>query len=127
MMVALLLQAGLGALGPQALPKGGCAAYLWSVPEPRALVAMASPGTLRLSLDGKVLDLPRAEATGPLVRGLAAQTRYAAGAVQATVTMTVVERPDIAGGALVADATVSVQAVGGDAIVVPVGGLVGCG
>lgn len=126
-MIAFLLQASLGALGAQALPKGGCAAYLWSIPEPRTLVAMAAPSSLRLTIDGKSLDLSRTDASGPIVRGLAATTRYAAGPVSATVTMTVLERPDIAGGALVSDATLTVEPAGADAVVVPVGGLVGCG
>lgn len=126
-MILLLLQAGLGALGPQALPAGGCAAFLWSVPAPRTLVAMAAPASLRLTLDGKPLDLTRTDASGPVVRGLSATTRYAAGGISATVTMTVLERPDIAGGALVTDATLMVEPAGTDAMVVPVGGLVGCG
>ena len=126
-MIALLLQASLGALGPPALPQGGCAAYLWSVPEPRALVAMAAPASLRVVLDGKPLDLARVDASGAIVRGLSALTRYAAGPVSATVTMTVVERPDITSGGLVSDATLTVEPAGEDAVVVPVGGLVGCG
>ncbi|WP_174280655.1 hypothetical protein [Sphingomonas bacterium] len=126
-MILPLLPAGLGALGPQPLPKGGCAAYLWSVPEPRALIATAAPASLRLRLDDKLVDLPSADASGAIVRGFARTTRYVAGPVVATVTMTVIERADIAGGALVADATLTVERAGGDAVVVPVGGLVGCG
>jgi hypothetical protein len=127
MIALLLLQAALGPIGRQALPKDGCAAYLWSVAEPRELVAMAGPAGLRLRIDGKLVDLPRVAVDGPVTLGLAAQGRYAAGEVSATLAMTIAERDDLARGATVSDATLTVTPMGKDAIVTPVGGLVGCG
>ncbi len=126
-MSLLLLQAALGAIGRQALPAGGCAAYLWTMAEPRTLVAMAAPTRLRISLDGKPLDLVRTGAEGPETLGLSTMTRYAAGDVTATLAIRVEPRADLTGGALVTDATLTITPAGRDTIVAPVGGLVGCG
>lgn len=67
-MLAVLMQAATpavttlmpGKLPQQALPARGCAAYLWSLQD-RSLVTMATadPATLRLVIDGKVVDCPR--------------------------------------------------------------------
>lgn len=125
-MIAMLLQAALGAIGPQQLPASGCAAYLWSVSEPRRLVAMADPARLRLQLDGKTVDLARASAEGVAGLGLARSTRYAAGGLSATLELTVVERGDLAQGGLAPEATLTVRSGDGDAMVMPVAGMVGC-
>ena len=126
MIGLFLLQAVLGPLGTQALPAQGCAAYLWSLSEPRVLVAMVEPARLHLQLDGKPLDLARIGSEGEARLGLAATTRYVAGPVSATVELAVVERPDIASGALVQRSTVTLERAGQDAVVTPVAGLVGC-
>ena len=126
-MIALfLLQALLGPLGKQELPREGCAAYLWSLSEPRQLIAMAEPGRLRIQLDGKPLDLARTAAEGAAGLGLATSTRYEGGGLAATLELKVEERPDLAKGALAKDATLTVQRAGQDAVVTPVGGMVGC-
>ncbi|MDB5696892.1 MAG: hypothetical protein JWN21_2435 [Sphingomonas bacterium] len=128
MITALLLQAALGAIGKQALPSAGCAAYLWNTGEPRQLVAMATaePGLLRVALDGKMLDLARTMAEGAAGRGLAAVSRYAAGDVTASLELSTVERPDLRDGALAPEAMLTVERVGKDAIVMPVAGMIGC-
>ena len=125
-MIGLALQALLGAIGPQALPREGCAAYLWSMSEPRQLVAMAEPGRLRVQLDGKPLDLVRTAQEGAAGLGLASRTVYAASDVAVTLELKLDERTDIAKGALATGATLTVQRAGGDAVVTPVGGMVGC-
>jgi hypothetical protein len=128
MITALVLQAALGALGKQALPPSGCAAFLWSRSEPPQLVAMvaAEPGSLRLQVDGKPVELPRIGADGIAGRGLAATSRYAAGEVSATVELSALERPDLTAGALVPQATLTVERKGHDTIIAPAGGLIGC-
>jgi hypothetical protein len=131
MIAALLLAqaaAEPGTLPPQALPARGCAAYLWSVAEPHRLVALAGadPARLRLALGGTATDLPRTEADGAAAFGLAATTRYRAGDVSATLELTTRTTPDLTGGALVPAATLTVERAGADAVVMPVGGLVGC-
>ena len=128
MITSLLLQAALGAIGKQALPPTGCAAYLWNTGEPRQLVAMATaePGTLRLSLDGKTVDLPRTTAEGAAARGLAALSRYQAGDVSAALELAAIERPDLRDGALAPEAMLTVERSGKDAIIMPVAGIIGC-
>ena len=125
-MIFFLLQAALGAIGPQELPREGCAAYLWNLDEPRRLVAMAEAGRLRLNLDGRAIDLPRVTAEGAAGLGLSASTRYAAGDMAATVALAVTERPDVAKGGFVSDATLTLEPRGKDMVVVPVAGMVGC-
>ena len=124
--MTLLLQAALGAIGPQPLPPTGCAAFLWTRDATPQLVAMAAPAALTVQLDGRVLTLPRVAAEGTEVRGLPATSRYGAGGVSATLALSVVERPDLADGALVPDATLTVAAAGGDTVVAPLGGMIGC-
>ena len=128
MIGLFLMQASLGAIGRQALPPGGCAAFLWSRAEQPQLVAMvgAEPGTLRVRLGDKALTLPRTGAEGVAVRGLAATSRYAGEGVSATVALTAAERPDLADGALVPEATLTVEQAGQDTIVAPLGGMIGC-
>ena len=128
MIALLLLQGTLGALPRQALPPGSCAAFLWSRAEQPQLVAAVQrdPGSLRLSLDGKQVDLPRTGAEGATARGFAALGRYGAGDVSATLELVAAERPDLADGALVQQATLTLTRAGQDTLVVPLGGLIGC-
>ncbi|MCT8002425.1 hypothetical protein NZL82_11110 [Sphingomonas sanguinis] len=114
-----------GTLPRQQLPERGCAAYLWTVQDQR-FVAMVEPTRLRLSLDGKVIDLAATEAAGGGALGLASSTRYAGNGVSATVTMTIAQRETLQDGAIVSDASLSIARTGQDEIIVPVGGLVGC-
>lgn len=115
----------LGTLPRQQLPERGCAAYLWTVQDQR-FVAMVEPTRLRLSLDGKVIDLAATEAAGGGALGLASSTRYAGNGVTAMVTMTIAQRETLQDGAIVSDASLSIARTGQDEIIVPVGGLVGC-
>ena len=125
-MIALILQASLGTLAPQQLPQAGCAAYLWSV-SARELVAMApAGGPLRVQLDGKPLDLPRTNASGDVALGLPASAGFAGGGITATLDMTVMPDPALAGGARVPSGLLTVTQAGKDQLVVPVAGLVGC-
>lgn len=130
MIAALLLQAAapmLGTLPRQTLPASGCAAYLWSVAD-RRLVAVAEtePASLRLVLDGRQVDLARSGGAGQGDYGFAASGSYAAGEVAATLEMTVARRADLTAGAAVPAGTLTVARAGGDSLVVPVAGLIGC-
>lgn len=114
-------------LPPQSLPRSGCAAYLWSVAD-RRLVAMASadPARLRIALSGKPADYDRQSQSGTGGFGFATSTRYATADAMVTLDMTVTTRADLTDGALVQQATLTIERAGADAIVIPVGGLVGC-
>lgn len=116
---------GLGTLPRQQLPGRGCAAYLWTVQDQR-FVAMVEPTRLRLSLDGKVVDLAATQADDGGALGLASTTRFTGNGVAATLAMTIAQRETLRDGAIVSDASLSLMRDGQDEVVVPVGGLIGC-
>lgn len=132
-MIALLLMLqdapALGALGRQALPAKGCAAYLWDNAPQRRLVAMATadPAQLRLRVDGRTVDVARSGQQGTAGYGFAGVTEYRGGDVTAVLDMTVETRGDLAGGGVVPAATLRVERPGRDVLVAPVAGLIGCG
>ncbi|WP_254604864.1 hypothetical protein [Sphingomonas bacterium] len=117
----------LDAIGRQQLPATGCAAYLWSAAD-RRLVAMASadPATLRVTIDGKPIDLPRTAQRGDGGFGLAASTDYRSGDLAATLDLTVATRGDLKDGATVPQATLRIEQAGRDVLIAPLGGLIGC-
>lgn len=120
----------LGPIGPQALPAGGCAAFLWSSGEHPALVAMAvaNPARLRLALDGAgPTDLALTGAgEGTPSFGFAPIGAYVASDVTATLAMTIATQNDLTAGA-VAQGSLTVERPGKDVLVLPVAGLIGCG
>ena len=124
----VFLQAVLGAIGPQSLPPAGCAAFLWTRDQTPQLVGMlvAEPGRLRLNVNGRTLDLPRAHAEGATARGFPGLSRYAAGDVVASIELVAADRSDLADGALVEEATLTLTRADADTTVVPLGGLIGC-
>lgn len=119
----------LGGLVPQSLPSKGCAAYLFSTGRTRTLAAVAQGegGSLRISLDGRVADLPRVTqgAVGGGY-GFTTDAAYRAGDVTATLQMTIVERPDLRQGGGVPDATLRIDRPGADTLILPLAGLIGC-
>lgn len=118
----------IGGLPRQSLPARGCAAYLFTTGETRTLAAMATadPATLRLSLDGRTIDLPRAEGSGKAMLGLTAQTSFRSATVSATLDMTMEQRQGLSAGAAVPQATLRLDRPGGDSLVIPMAGLIGC-
>ena len=132
--LALLLQVAaadgvsIGAIPKQQLPATGCAAYLWSNGEKRALVAMAlaEPAQIRIAVDGAVADYPRTGQSGPGGYGFSGVTTYARGDVTATLDLSIATRPDMTQGAAVPDATLRIDRPGKDTIILPVAGLIGC-
>ncbi len=133
LLLAGLVQAGsidglpLAPLPRQDLPKGGCAAYLFTTGQTRAFAAMAAPDRLRLALDGKPVDLARTGQSGRVLHGLASETDYRGDGVAARLSMTIADRPDLAAGAQVQEALLTLDRTGKDTIAVPLAGLVGCG
>lgn len=118
----------LGALGRQALPAKGCAVFLWAPVADRPMVAMASadPAMIRLSIDGKVVDLARRSEQGAGGYGFAAITDYASATLTVTLDMTIAPRADLSNGAMVPRATLRLDRQGQDTVIVPVAGLIGC-
>lgn len=118
-----------GAIGRQALPAKGCAAYLWSRGPAPVLVAMAvaDPATARLAIGGAAKDYARtASSGGEAGFGFAKLTEYRSGDITATIDMTTATRPDLTGGGIVTDATLTISRGGGDTLLVPIGGMIGC-
>ncbi|MFN3520401.1 MAG: hypothetical protein ACK4YT_13220 [Sphingomonas sp.] len=118
----------LAALPPQSLPTQGCAAYLFTAGQGRALVGMASaaPGTLRLALDGRVADYARQNQTGSAGFGFATTTTYHSADVTATLDLAVQTRRDLSQGAVVDSGTLRIDRTGHDTVILPVAGLIGC-
>ena len=73
-----------------------------------------------------MVDLPRVGQVGVGGYGLAATTTYQAGPVVATLSMTIAARDDLAAGATVPQATLTLRREGSDELVQPVAGLIGC-
>ena len=117
----------LGAIGQQAMPAKGCAAFVWSIAD-RKLVAMATadPAQIRLSIDGRTVDLARVAEQGEGGLGFGGSIDYAGGDVTVNFEMKIVARRDLTKGAQVTDAVLRVERRGGDALLVPVAGLIGC-
>lgn len=116
----------LGVLPRQDLPKAGCAAYLFTTGPTRAFAVMAGADALRVALDGKTVDLPRAAQSGVVRHGLSSDTDYRAEGVSARLSMTITDRPDLTGGGQVNGALLTLERPGKDTIAVPLAGLVGC-
>lgn len=118
----------IGAIPRQSLPAAGCAAYLWSAGQSRALVAMASadPAQLRLSIDGRVIDIARSAQREPGGFGFSGVTEYRSVDLTVVLDMTIATRADLTGGAAVPAATLSIERPGRDGLVLPVAGLIGC-
>lgn len=120
----------LGVIPKQELPRRGCAAFLWTATAggTRALVAMAKadPAALRLSLDGRVIDLERTAQTGSAGYGFAQSTGYGGGSISATLTLKVETQDSLAQGAVVPEGTLQLDRAGQDTVIVPVAGLIGC-
>ena len=120
----------IGTIPKQQLPKRGCAAYLWTATSggTRALVAMAQadPASLRLSIDGSLVDLERTAQSGAAGFGFSQSNAYGGGSVTATLALRIETQQALTQGAVVPEATLQLDRVGHDTIVMPVSGLIGC-
>lgn len=117
----------LGAIGKQAMPAKGCAAFLWAAAD-RTLVAMAVADTarIRVAVDGKPVDYARTDEAGPGGFGFAGVTTYRGGDLTIVLDMTVVSRDELTAGAMVPNATVRIDRPGRDTVVLPLAGMIGC-
>ncbi len=118
----------IGAIPPQSLPAGTCAAFLWSQTPSHALIAMlvADPAQLRFAPGGALTDLVRIGQSGAAQFGFAATNEYGGGDYRVTVDMEIVTRGDLTNGAAVPTATFRFDRAGHDTIIVPAGGIIGC-
>ncbi len=118
----------IGAIPPQDMPATGCAAFLWSNTTTRALVAMmtAQPPRVRFAPAGAITDLVRTEQAGGGNYGFAAHSDYAGGDYRVSLDIEIVERADLTQGAVIPAGTLRFEKEGGDAVVMPVVGIIGC-
>ena len=89
-------------------------------------ISLIVPGEPLQVLDGKVVDIARAEQAGGAGFGFGDSTTYRRDDITATLAIQIATRSDLVDGAIVPTATLSLAKGGGDALVVPVGGLIGC-
>lgn len=118
----------ISALPPQRLPAKGCAAFLWTRTPSMALVAMAStdPAALRVTIGGKVTDLPISAQNGIGGLGFSQITEYQSRGATATLQINVKTDASAPKSGSIADATLRIDRPGQASVVIPVAGAIGC-
>jgi hypothetical protein len=118
----------ISALPPQRLPAKGCAAFLWTRTPSMALVAMAAtdPATLRVTIDGKVADLPISAQNGIGGLGYSQITEYRGRGATATLQIVVKTDASTPKSGSISDATLRIDRAGRASVVIPVAGAIGC-
>lgn len=118
----------ISALPPQRLPAKGCAAFLWTRTPSMALVAMATtdPAALRLTIDGKAVDLPISAQNGIGGLGYSQITEYKGSGATATLQATVKTDASAPKSGSIADATLRIDRTGQASVIIPVAGAIGC-
>lgn len=116
----------VGTLPRQRLDPGQCSLYLWSPGPPPRLVMAADATSARIVHRGRVVDLPLTRADGVAVLGLSSASAYGDAGVSLAVDVAIEPRPNLTAGALVPSGSLTVTEAGGDAVVLPVSGMVGC-
>lgn len=118
----------IAALPAQRLPAKGCAAFLWTRTPSMALVAMAStdPASLRLTIDGKVVDLPISAQNGIGGLGYSQITEYRDRGTTATLQIVVKTDASTPKSGSISDATLRIDRAGRPSVVIPVAGAIGC-
>ncbi|NJC33091.1 hypothetical protein GGR88_000565 [Sphingomonas jejuensis] len=118
----------LRTLSTQPLPAQGCALFLWTISPGRKLVLMARSdnATSRIALAGGEIDLARAAQSGPILAGFAERARFADASTSVEWSLRIEQRADVTDGAVVSEGTLAYTPAAGDAVAVPVTGIVGC-
>jgi hypothetical protein len=118
----------ISALPPQRLPAKGCAAFLWTRTPSMALVAMATtdPASLRLTIDGKVTDLPISAQNGIGGLGYSQITEYRGKGTTATLQVVVKTDAGTPKSGSISDATLRIDRARRASVVIPIAGAIGC-
>ena len=116
----------LGELPPQVLPPQSCALFLWDRASRRRIVmAVANPATVSVIVDGKPLTFAATGAgEGDAVMQFAPRRRFGNDTIEISLDLAITASEG--GGAVIRDGTVSFARRGGDTVVAPVAGLIGC-
>jgi hypothetical protein len=118
----------ISVLPPQQLPAKGCAAFLWTRTPSMALVAMATtdPASLRVTIDGKVTDLPISAQNGIGGLGYSQLTEYKNRGATATLQIVVKTDASTPKSGSISSATLRIDRAGRASVVIPVAGAIGC-
>jgi len=118
----------IGGIPRQELPAQGCATFLWTATQTRVLVAMmtSDPARIRFAPDGKLVDLVRIAQQGPGDFGFLSHSDYAGGPLKVSIDMEIETRGDLVQGGIARNATLRIDREGGDTVIVPVVGIIGC-
>jgi hypothetical protein len=118
----------ISALSPQRLSAKGCAAFLWTRTPSMALVAVATtdPAALRLTIDGKVADLPISAQNGIGGLGYSQITEFKGGGATATLQIVVKTDASTPKNGSISDATLRIDRKGQASVVIPVAGAIDC-
>jgi len=119
----------LGALPRQDLKASECAIFLWKTGEGARLllVAWPDPPRARVLLEGSQVDLPRLPESGDTPAAARdSHARYGDGDTTLTFDLTIEARAGLTDGALIPFGSLAYEKRGGESIVVPVRGLLGC-
>lgn len=118
----------LGTLPRQDLAQGECGLFLWKTGEGARLLLMAkaAPPFARVTLDGRVVDLPRTATGGVAQDWREPVTSYDNGKIRLTLDLVIEQRPGLSGGAVIPSGSVKVDRVSGESFVLPVSGMLAC-
>jgi hypothetical protein len=118
----------LAELPPQTLAPGQCALFLWErAPSARRLAMLsAAPPYARVMTAAGVRDLAQTGGAGEPRFGLTPEASYADATLALRVNLRFEEAQGLVGGALARDGALSIETPGGDTVVVPVAGILGC-
>lgn len=118
----------LAELPPQTLAPGQCALFLWErAPSARRLAMLsAAPPFARVMTATGLRDLAQTGGAGEPRFGLTPEASYADGALSLSVDLRFEEAQGLVGGALARDGALSVATAGGETVVIPVAGILGC-
>jgi hypothetical protein len=118
----------LAELPPQTLAPGQCALFLWErAPSARRLAMLsAAPPFARVMTATGQRDLSQIAAAGEPRFGLTPEASYGDGALTLSVDLRFEEAQGLVGGALARDGALSVAIAGGETLVIPVAGILGC-
>lgn len=113
-------------LPPQTLAPQSCAMFLWDrASRRRIIMATAAPPVVRVIIGGKPVVLAATQpGTGAAVMGFPQRSSFGDATLQITLDLAIIASDG--GGAVIRDGVIIVARAGGDTVVAPVAGLVGC-
>ena len=118
----------LAELPTQLLARGQCALVLWSRNSTpvRFVVTLDQPAVARVSVRGRVVELPRVAQSGQLIHGQFPQQHYRGEGISLEISFVADDARQLAGGAVVSSALVEYDDPTGWTSLIPAVGLIAC-